>query len=77
MKRHWVLKVVKVTAVVIVFIAVISAVVMLLWNWLMPALFGWQQISYWQAAAMLILSRILFGSFRGRGGPPWQHASWD
>ena len=71
MKRHWAFKIVKVMAFIVLFIAVFSLVVMLLWNWLMPALFAWQTISYWQAAALLILSRILFGGFRGRGGPPW------
>jgi hypothetical protein len=71
MKRHWVIKAVKVMAFVVVFIAVFSGIVMMLWNWLMPTLFGWQQISYWQAAAILILSKILFGGLRGRGGPPW------
>ena len=44
--------------------------VMNLWNWLMPALFGWKVITFWQAAGLLILSKILFGGFRGgRGGP--------
>ena len=71
MKRHWVFKVIKVMAFVVVFIAVFSGAVMLMWTWLMPTLFGWQAISYWQAAAILILSKILFGGFRGRGGPPW------
>jgi hypothetical protein len=45
-----------------------SAVVMLLWNWLMPALFGLGVISFWQALGILVLSRILFGGFGGRHG---------
>ena len=32
-----------------------------LWNWLLPSLFGWRQISFWQALGILALSRILFG----------------
>jgi positive regulator of sigma E activity len=36
--------------------------VMWLWNWLMPAIFGLGQISYWQAWGLLILSHILFKS---------------
>lgn len=36
-----------------------------LWNWLLPALFGFPRISFWQALALLALCRILFG---GRGG---------
>jgi len=39
-----------------------------LWNWLMPGLFGWHLITFWQALGILILSKILFGGFRGRSG---------
>lgn len=42
-------------------------VVMLLWNWLLPALFGWKLITFWQALGLLILCRILFGGFGIRG----------
>ena len=38
-------------------------VVMLLWNWLAPMLFGLRQISFWQALGLLALCRILFGGF--------------
>jgi ABC-type multidrug transport system fused ATPase/permease subunit len=44
-------------------VAAFSVVVMLLWNWLMPAIFGLTVINFWQAIGILILSRILFGSF--------------
>ncbi len=40
-----------------------SAIVMLLWNWLMPALFGLIAINFWQALGLLVLARILFGGF--------------
>ena len=43
-------------------------VVMALWNRLMPQLFGWPLISFWQALGLLVLARILFGGFRGRPG---------
>jgi hypothetical protein len=36
-------------------------VVMHLWNWLLPALFGWPKIAFWQALGILALCRILFG----------------
>jgi hypothetical protein len=42
-------------------------VVMLLWNWLLPPLFGWSQVTFWQALGMLALCRILFGGFGLRG----------
>lgn len=43
-----------------------SAVVMLLWNWLIPAIFGLSVINFWQAAGILAFCRILFGSFSSR-----------
>lgn len=43
-------------------------VVKLLWNWLLPPLFGWPQITLWQGFGLLILCRILFGGFGGGGG---------
>lgn len=50
--------------------ALLSFVVMQLWNHLLPQLVGARSISYWQAVGLLILSKILFGGFRRRGGPP-------
>jgi hypothetical protein len=35
--------------------------VMQLWNWLLPPLFGWREITFWQALGLLALCRILFG----------------
>jgi hypothetical protein len=42
-------------------IAVFSAAAMFLWNALMPEIFGLSILSYWQAAGLVILARILFG----------------
>ena len=39
------------------------AITMLLWNALIPDIIGWAAINYWQAAGLLILSRLLFGGF--------------
>ena len=47
----------------IVFIALGGVVVRLLWNWLLPELFGFPPITFWQALGLLALSRILFGGF--------------
>ncbi len=43
-------------------------VVMLLWNWLMPEIFGLMRLSYWQAWGLLILSSILFKGIPSGGG---------
>jgi hypothetical protein len=50
------------------FIAIGGEVVMHLWNWLVPTLFGWRELTFWQAVGMLALCRILFGGFGGSGG---------
>lgn len=50
------------------FIALGGGVVMLLWNWLLPSLFGWPALTFWKALGLLALCRILFGGFGMRGG---------
>ena len=49
------------------FIAIGGELVMHLWNWLLPPLFGWRQITFWQALGLLTLCRILFGGLGGHG----------
>lgn len=45
-------------------------IVKLLWNALMPALFGLTEITYWQAVGLAILARLLIGGVGGgnKGG---------
>jgi hypothetical protein len=38
-------------------------IVMWLWNWLMPGLFGVTAITFWQGVGIVILAKIIFGSF--------------
>jgi len=67
----------------IVMVAALSAIVMLLWNAVVPGLFGTAlPIDYLHALGLLVLSRILFGGFRGHGG--WhghghgrRHGHWE
>jgi hypothetical protein len=73
MKRNWLLKGLKIALFAIVAVAVLGFVVMRLWNWLMPTLLGLQLISFWQAVGLLLLSKILFGGFRGG---PGRHMYW-
>jgi hypothetical protein len=49
-----------------VVIGIGGEVVMHLWNWNLPAVFGWREITFWQAIGLFALCRILFGDF-GRG----------
>src|ERR1700719_2393270 len=53
---------------IVVGIAVLGWMVMTLWNWVVPALFvGARAIDFAHALGLLLLSRILFGGFRGHG----------
>ena len=47
-----------------------AVIVMWLWNWLMPAIFGLTTITFWQAWGLLVLSHILFKSFPHKNGHP-------
>jgi hypothetical protein len=71
MKSYSVLRILKFPLLALLFVFVLGGlgfVVMGLWNWLMPSLFGLKLISYWQAMGLLILSKILFGGLRGPRG---------
>jgi hypothetical protein len=52
----------------LLFVFIGGEVVMRLWNWLLPPLFGFREIAFWQALGILLLCRILFGGFGFRGG---------
>jgi hypothetical protein len=60
-----------------VFIWIGGEVVMLLWNWLLPMLFGWRQITFWQALGLLVLCRILFGNLGHGHGSDRAHSRWQ
>ncbi|MGA8272117.1 MAG: hypothetical protein WB919_11215 [Candidatus Sulfotelmatobacter sp.] len=51
---------------ILVFITIGGEAVLHLWNWLLPALFGWHLITFWQALGILALCRILFGGIGHR-----------
>jgi hypothetical protein len=61
----------KILVMVVVAILVFGYGTELLWNWLMPAIFGLRTIGFAQAIGLLILSKILLG-FGGRGGGGWR-----
>ena len=53
---------------VLVAVAAFGGIVMSLWNWIIPTIFtNANTISYFHALGLLVLSRILFGGFHGRG----------
>lgn len=56
------------------FALALGAIVMVLWNWLMPVLFGLGTITYWQGFGILLLAQLIFGSHVGhRSGPKHRH----
>ncbi|HKF47271.1 MAG TPA: hypothetical protein VKB38_07920 [Terracidiphilus sp.] len=65
MRRKWIFFVAPPAAVLFIFL--FGELVKYLWNWLAPALFGWHTIGFWQALGLLLLCRILFGSWGGGG----------
>ena len=48
--------------------AAMGALVMLLWNAIVPGLTGWAMITFWKSLGLIALCRLLFGGIRGRGG---------
>ena len=58
---------------IVLFVWLCGEVVMHLWNWLLPMLFGWHPITFWQGLGLMLLCRILFGSWGGHGGDHGRH----
>ncbi len=73
LRHRWHKRAPKVALIVVVALAAFGWIVMSLWNWLLPTLFGLPRIGFWQALGVLILSKILFGGLRGG---PWHHPHW-
>jgi hypothetical protein len=67
MRRKWFFIVPAAIVGMLLFIFVGGELVMRLWNWLLPNLFGFRMINFWQAVGLLALCRILFGGISGRG----------
>ncbi len=68
MRQNHVVKGIKIVLCIIIAAGVFGFIVKGLWNVLMPPIFGWHTISFWQAIGLLLLSKILFGGFHHHGG---------
>ncbi len=73
MKARWLIRGVKIAVIAMVALAVFGFILMSLWNWLAPAVFGARTITFWQALGILVLSKILFS---GLGGRPGRGGHW-
>jgi hypothetical protein len=67
MRKRWLVLAPLIPLAFLLFIAIGGGIVMQLWNWLLPSLFGWRQVTFWQALGLLALCRILFGGLGRRG----------
>ncbi|MFD2554836.1 hypothetical protein [Sphingobacterium tabacisoli] len=57
-------------------IAGLSGIIMVLWNLLIPDIFGLTTLTFWQALGLFVLVRLLFGRFgggRGKGFNPMKN----
>ena len=66
-RKFWLLRGLRFFFFAALFIAAAGFATQALWNWLMPALFRLPAITLGQTFGLLLLSRILFGGFRGGG----------
>jgi hypothetical protein len=65
-----------------VFLLLLGLATMVLWNWLIPAIFNGPEIRFLEALGLLVLARILFSGWGGRrwrsgGGPAWKHRYYE
>jgi hypothetical protein len=51
-----------VIGVLMLAVILFGAPLMVLWNWLMPTMFGLSEITFWQACGLQLLATILFKS---------------
>lgn len=59
-----ILIILSVIALIIGIAAGVAAIFMLLWNWLMPMIFGLPVLTFWQAWGLWILLGLIGGLFK-------------
>lgn len=67
-RKFWIRRTIFIPIAIAAGIFIFGSVVMLLWNGILPAVLGIHTITFWQAIGILVLSKILFGGFRGSHG---------
>lgn len=63
------LRILKFVGIALIALPPFGFVIMWLWNWLVPPIFGWHAINFWQALGLFLLSKLLFGGLHGNHGP--------
>lgn len=72
----WILKGIGIAALAVLGVYIFGNVTVWLWNYTMVELFHLPMLDFWHAIALLLLSKILFGGFRGRGGHWGKRRFW-
>ena len=76
----WIFRGLGICALFVVAFILFGYVTMYLWNWLIPDLFYYKvkTIDFAQAMGLVLLSKILFGGMKMRGGGGWgQRKFWQ
>ncbi len=74
---RWIVgRIVRGIIITLVFALMFGIFVRLLWNWLMPGMFGFHEISFGQAVGMIVLARLLFGARGMHGMRPEFSSRW-
>ncbi|ALW83842.1 hypothetical protein AUC43_01225 [Hymenobacter sedentarius] len=68
-RKFWLLRGLRIFLFAALFLTAAVFLTQYLWNWLVPELFHGPAIGLGQTVGLLVLSRILFGGFRGGGRP--------
>ncbi len=76
MKKFWIKKGLMFLGIFIIAVLGFGFLVMALWNAILPAVLGVKTITFLQALGILVLSKILFGGFKGRGGGRHRGGKW-
>ena|SRR5213592_3929399 len=76
-RRKWIFFAPAALAAIALFTFIGGEVVKLLWNWLLPPLFGFPVVTFWQAIGLLVLCRILFGGFGRHCRRSWRAKEED
>lgn len=64
-KNFWIKMVLFIPFAIAAGVYIFGNLVMFLWNSILPPVFGFSVITFWQAIGLLVLSKILFGGFSG------------
>ena len=67
-KKFWIKKIIGFSLLAILFAVLLNLVVLNIWNQVLTVVLHVPVINFWQSLGILVLSKILFGGFRGSWG---------